>query len=300
MMDLRQLELFIAVAEEGSMSAGAKRSHLSQPALSQQMHILEQRLGEALFYRRSRGVELTVAGELLLGHARLLLAQADRLAHEFQERRDLEKGKVSFGVIPTIAPYVLPQWLAPFRKMHPGIQISIHEARTDELVAQLLGGQIEFAMMSDVPVSSLKRDAIAFAELFREPLWFVAPSHHPLSLRKEDPEPIEIEARELIHLSEGHCLAEQMLVICQVTEPNLGLQCGQIATALAMVAAGLGVTVIPQSAVSHIAYANVVSRAFRGKGVTRMIYLVRRKHGSLTPAAEKMIEAVMGLVGGFL
>lgn len=96
-MELRQLESFVAIVEEGSLSAASKRHHLSQPALSQQLQALEQELGETLLHRHPRGIEPTAAGELLLEHARVMLAQAERLQGEFQGRRELESGSFSLA-----------------------------------------------------------------------------------------------------------------------------------------------------------------------------------------------------------
>jgi len=238
-------------------------------------------------------VEATAAGDLLLSHARILIAHAERLADEFQARREMERGKVNFGVIPTIAPYLLPQLIGPFRKAHPGILISINEARTEQLISRVLSGQIEFAILSDLPDSDRNRDSFSLRELFCEPLLLAAPANHLLALRKDPPNPEEIQAAEFIHLSDGHCLAEQTLKVCKINDPNPGLQCDQIATALAMVSAGLGVTIVPKLASRHLGHANVVCRPFAGNGLSRTIHLLKRATSKLSPAAGKLIHALL-------
>lgn len=292
-MDLRQLQSFIAVIEEGSLSGASKRCHVSQPALSQQMLSLEEELGEPLLYRRPRGVEPTAAGELLLSHARVLLAQAERLRNEFQGRRELETGTLAFGIIPTIAPYLLPRLLGPFRKAHPGITVSIHEVRTDQLISELLSGEVEFAILSDVPGEERKRDSLQLRELFREPLLLAAPNSHPLALRKIPPGPGDVDPDELIHLSDGHCLAEQTRKIWESCKPSVGLECDQIATALAMVSAGMGVTIVPKLALSDVSHPNIVCRPFAGKGLHRSIQLMKCRRSKLTPAAEKLLASLI-------
>lgn len=258
-----------------------------------QILALEQELGESLFHRRPRGVEATAAGELLLSHARILLAQAARLGEEFQGRREMERGKVNFGVIPTIAPYLLPQLVGPFRRTHPGIMISIHEARTEQLIAKVVSGQIEFAILSDLPRAERKRESLSLRPLFREPLLLAAPANHPLALRKDPPRPEDIHSAEFIHLSDGHCLAEQTLKVCKIDEPDPGLQCDQIATALAMVSAGLGVTIVPKLASRNLGLADIVCRAFAGNGLHRAIHLMKRSNSKLTPAAAQLMQVLL-------
>lgn len=292
-MELRQLQSFVTVVEEGSLSAASKRCHISQPALSLQMRALEDALGESLLLRRPRGIEATAAGELLLSHARILLAQAERLRDEFRCRRDLEIGTVSFGIIPTIAPYLLPQLLGPFRKSHPGIRVSIHEARTNQLVSQIIAGEIEFAILSDLPVEERKRGSLQLDELFREPLLLAAPDSHPLAMRKNPPSAADVDPGELIHLSGGHCLTERTLKLCRIGMPNPGLQCDQLATALAMVSAGMGVTIVPKLASREIVRPNIVCRAFAGKGLHRVIHLMKRRNTQLTPAAQTLLATLV-------
>lgn len=289
-MELRHLQSFVSVVERGSLSAASKRLHISQPALSQQVQALEQEFGEPLLHRRPRGIEPTAAGELLLAHARALLAQAERLRSEFQGRRELEGGRASFGVIPTIAPYLLPQILGPFRKAHPGIVVSVDESRTAQLIPKVVAGEIEFAVLSDVPSAELKKGSLHLRELFREPLLLAAPSSHPLALRKKPPGPEDIDPGELIQLSGGHCLAERNLKIWHACKPDFRLQCDQIATALAMVSAGMGVAIVPELASRNIP-ANIVCRPFAGKGLERPINLMKRRATALAPAAEKLLAA---------
>jgi LysR family hydrogen peroxide-inducible transcriptional activator len=289
MMDLRRLETFVAVVEEGSLSAASRRCNLSQPALSQQMQALEEDLGEALLIRRPRGVEPTAAGELLLRHARVMLAQAATLRGDFAGRRELETGMVRFGIIPTIAPYLLPQVLAPFQRAHPGIMIAVEEARTPQLIERTVAGEIEFAILSDVTPAERKRGSLQMREMFRETLLLAAPAGHRLAVRADAPKPSELDADELIYLSDGHCLAEQMLRLCRIRPSNPRLQCDQLATALALVSSGLGVTVVPQLAARDHARGNVVFRAFAGDGLFRVISLMRRRGAKPSPAADRLL-----------
>lgn len=290
-MEIRHLQSFIAIVEEGSISAASRRCHVSQPALSQQLQALEEELGEALLHRRPRGVELTSAGELLLAHARAMLAQAERLREEFQERRELETGVLAFGIIPTLAPYLLPQFLGTFRKAHPGIAMTVSEDRTEQLVPKVASGELEFAILSGVEDESLRRGSLQLRELFREPLLLATPHSHPLALRKTLPRQSDVSPGELIHLCNGHCLAERTHKIWRGGNP--GLLCDQISTAVAMVSAGLGVTIVPKLASRDITRPDVVCRPFAGKGLHRVVHLLKRKTGRLSPAAERLMSHLL-------
>lgn len=289
-MEFRQLEIFIAVVDAGSLTAAALACHLSQPAITQQIRALEESVGEPLLVRRPRGVEPTSAGIEFAAHARSLLAGRDRVKEVFSGRGKLQAGRIAFGIIPTIAPYLLPQWLGPFRERYPGIRIEISEARTSGLVSALAEGKIDFAILSDVPEAERKKSGLSFRELFREPLWLAAPEKHPLVLRKQAPEPADIPASELIHLKGGHCLAERTLRLCRIREPDPGLQCEQLGTALAMVAAGLGVTVVPQLATRGRRLDGVVLRPFAGAGIHRVIALLKRRGSSETAAVTALLS----------
>ncbi|GAB4172183.1 MAG: hypothetical protein Fur0032_11580 [Terrimicrobiaceae bacterium] len=231
-----------------------------------------------------------MAGQLLLGHARNLLAQAERLRAEFQGRRELEGGRAAFGVIPTIAPYLLPQILGPFRKAHPGIIVAIDESRTAQLIPKVASGEVEFAVVSDVAAADLRKRSLHLREVFREPLLLATHRSHPLALRKQPPGPEDIDAAEMIQLNGGHCLAERNLKIWHACKQDFHLQCDQIATALAMVSSGMGVTIVPQLAAGKVPE-DVVCRPFSGKGLERPINLLKRRAAKLTPPAEKLLAA---------
>ncbi|WP_367870526.1 LysR family transcriptional regulator [Luteolibacter sp. Populi] len=289
-MEFRQLEILASVADCGSLTAAAKRCNLSQPAISQQIQALEEEIGEPLLIRRARGVDLTAAGRTVLDYAGRLFAERDKLRDAFTDRRELRHGRVAFGIIPTIAPYLLPQWLGPFRERYPGISIAISESRTQELITLLVEGRIEFAILSDVPEHDRQKWSLKVKELFREPLLLAAPAKHPLALRKAPPTPADLNATELIHLKGGHCLSDRTLRLCKIREPDPGLQCDQLGTALSMVASGLGVTVVPKLATRNRAMDGIVLRPFSGKGMYRLIALMKRRDAKDTPAAAELLK----------
>jgi LysR family hydrogen peroxide-inducible transcriptional activator len=293
-MEIRQLELLRCILEEGSLTAAARRCHLSQPALSQQIQALEADIGEPLLVRKPRGVEATAAGNLLMTHASKILEEAERVRDAFSGRSGLLSGGISFGIIPTLAPYLLPRWIGPFRQRFPTINLSITEARTVDLISHVSSGTIEFAILADVPEMELKRSSLTLKELFREPLLLAAPQDHPLAVRKQPPTPSDLDPAELIHLQGGHCLADRTLRICKIRDPNPGLRCDQVATALAMVAAGLGVSVVPKLATRDVT-SSIAFRRFAGEGLHRAISLMRKRSTRNSPAAEELLKSFVSL-----
>lgn len=289
-MDLRKLEIFVRVVEAGSLTAGAKKCRVSQPAASQQIQSLEEEVGESLLIRSRRGVEPTAAGQAVFKHGKALLASSERLKNMFVQRRKLQSGSVSFGLIPTIAPYLMPQWIGPFRAEFPGVSIAVSESQTEHLYKQLAEGDIEFAVLSDVSVKERDKWGLSVRELFKEPLLLATPEDHPLATRMDEPRVSDIKPEELIYLKEGHCLAERTLRLCKIHETNPNLECDQIATALAMVASGLGVSVVPQLATKGSKIEGVVTRKFSGGGLFRSINLVKRRGHRESPAAKELLK----------
>jgi len=294
-MDLRQLEYVVSILQEGSITLAAKKCHTSQPSLSQQLRLLEEELGEPLAQRKPRGVEPTAAGKLLLEHALPLLEAAERLRARFSMRREIHEGRMSFGVIPTIAPYLLPQILGPFRKSFPQMDVQIREARTTGLIQMVVDGTIEFAILSDVTPQDLKKWSLHLRELFRESLLLASPQGHELATSKHPPRPEDLQPETLIHLSDGHCLTDRMLKICRLEKLDSRLECDQLETALAMVGAGMGITVVPELAVSSRGASLVNLRRFQDPAPERTICLLKKRGIPLSKPAEELLHLIKKL-----
>ena len=157
----------------------------------------------------------------------------------------------------------------------------------------VISGEIEFAILSGASAEDRRKATLQLRELFREPLLLAAPVGHPLTVKKNLPHPEEIDPSELIHLSEGHCLADRTRRIWRGCKQDYRLQCDQISTALAMVSAGMGVTIVPKLASRAIPHGNIVCRAFAGKGMERPVHLLKLRRSRLTPAAEKLIGSLV-------
>src|SRR2546430_2909698 len=242
-MEIHQLRYFVAVAEEGSFSNAAEREHVSQPSLSQQIHKLEEELNQQLFDRLPRSVVLTEAGTALLVYARQILSgiaegrQAVKaLEHEVAE-------KLSVGAIPSIALYVLPRLIGSFQRSYPKVTFELFEDTTDKMAQQLEDGTLDLVIAS----GSDEIPNLARHSLGREPLLMLLPEKHRLARRKSI-KWSELASEKVLLLHEQHSLAipGPPLPAANHLKPELVLQGAQLVTIAAMVAAGLGVTVIPQ------------------------------------------------------
>ena len=294
-MDLRQLEYFTAIVREGSLTEAAKRCRVAQPSLSQQLKALEDELGETLVHRKPRGVEPTAAGRILLDHADRVLGEARSLRERFERRRETQEGSVIFGMIPTIAPYLLPRVLGPFREGFPKIDVQVREARTSGLIRQVVDGQIEFAILSDVTPQDRKKWSLHVRELFREPLLLAVPDSHPFAGGGKAPKPEQLEPETLIHLRDGHCLTDRTLKVCRLERLDPRLECDQLETALAMVAAGMGTAVVPELAVRARPPHGLEFCRFHDPAPERTISLMKRRAIPLSKAAEELVELIKNL-----
>jgi len=294
-MDLRQLEYFVEIVKEGSVTAAAKRCRVTQPTLSQQLAALEEELGEPLVYRRPRGIAPTAAGHLLLERATTLLRKAQELKNLFEKRRETQQGRVVFGVIPTLAPYLLPKFLGPFKKAFPKVDVQVCEAKTERLIAQVVDGTLGFAIVSDVTPQDQKRWSLHVKELFREPLLLALPCDHALAVSQKSPKPEDIRDENIIHLQDGHCLTDRTLKVCRLSRLDPRFECDQLETALAMVAAGMGVAVVPQIAMASATRENIRLRTFARPMPERTISLMKRRSLVLSKPEEALIALVRGL-----
>jgi LysR family transcriptional regulator, hydrogen peroxide-inducible genes activator len=270
-MELHQLRYFCAVARAGNFTRAAANEHVSQPSLSQQILKLEAELGARLFDRLGRKVRLTSFGETFLPRAEAILQQMGEAKQEIEEMAGVERGRVVVGVIPTIAPYFLPERLASFSRHFPTIQVNVVEEITPVLLERLQEASIDMALLA-LPGPG---DPFVCQELCREPLYLVVPREHRLA-RRPSASLEEVEDDSFLLLKEGHCFRENTLSACGRArlQPNVVFESGQFATILAMVAAGTGVSVVPEMAVERRAGCAFVpladANAIRRVGVVQL------------------------------
>jgi len=244
-MEMRQLRYFLALSETGSFSRAAELCHVAQPSLSQQIQRLEQELECLLFDRLPRGAVLTEAGHKFLVPARNIIETAEQAALTIKAGKNEVAGRLSVGVIPTMAPYFLPSLLPGFVKRYPLVALTVHEHVTERLIDLLASGSLDIAVTS-LPVRHTLLHAEQIAE---EELLIAAGKKHRFAGRKSVRWQ-DIAEDNFLVLHEMHCLAEQTLNFCrqQGTDPRVVMRGEQLSTIMQLVANDMGVSLVPRMA----------------------------------------------------
>ncbi len=289
-----QLRAFLAVSEHLHFREAASALRMSQPALSGAVAALEDALGTQLLERTTRKVLLTPAGERVARRAAAVMAELDRLEEEAAAERGPLSGPLRFGVIPTVAPYLLPTVLPDLRREFPLMELAVREEQTAHCVAELIGGRIDVAVLA-LPVTT---QGLVELPLYEEDFLLAAPSGYEVD------EPLARDALgdfEMLLLNEGHCLRDQALEVCR--EAGARAAAATYATSLTtlvqLVAGGLGVTLLPESAVPAEGGREGMSvRRFRDPAPHRSIGLVHRSTSPRAPEFELLAKVVREAVRG--
>src|ERR1700732_1529730 len=285
---LRQLRYFDALACHVHFGRAAEACAISQPALSMQIKELEQALGGVLLERSARQVALTKFGEEAAHRVRDILCLVDELGDFARASRERLVGRLRIGMIPTIAPYLLPTVIGNLTRMHPELDIHVRETLTPKLIQELAEGRLDTAIVA-LPVSEPSFVEVA---LFSEHFLLVRPGED-----EGTPVPSSRTLREmrLLLLEEGHCFRDQALSFCnmQSSPPREVLDASSLSTLVQMVGAGIGVTLIPEMAVAvETRSAPVTVSRFKNPQPSRTIGMVWRKTSPLARQLQQISEAV--------
>jgi LysR family hydrogen peroxide-inducible transcriptional activator len=285
-MELHQLRYFVSVAKLANFSRAAKRCHVSQPSLSQQIQKLERRLGQKLLDRLGKRTVLTEAGKLLFDRAVAILAAVEDAEREVRDF-DQEKGHLKIGAIPTIAPYLLPDLIRQFSKRYRSVDLILHEDLTEHLLAAAVSGDLDMAILA-LPVAE---ERLHKEVLFSEPLLLALPQGHRLC-RKARITLADVREERFIVLDEMHCLGEQILQICRAEGcQRLVCRSAQLSTVLALVALGQGVSLVPRMARPPDGRAGpVVFRKLSDNVPTRTVVAVWHKDRYHGKAGQRFLE----------
>lgn len=278
-ISLRQLQYIVAVAEQRSFRRAAELCHVSQPSLSEQVAQAEDLLGVRLFERGQRGVVVTPAGKALAEEAHAICRRVEAFVDSARRFADPFAGRLRIGVIPTVAPYLLPDLAPELRKRYPKLTLLWMEEKTSVLVERLARGDLDAVILAleadigDLDTIVLGEDAFVFA---------AAPSH-PLA---DSPKPIKtdsLDGESVLLLDEGHCFRKQVLSFCSRTgSEEAGYRATSLATLVQMAAGGVGVTLLPSLALSVENRNGVLHvRSFAGKAPSRTLALCWRKTSGL-------------------
>lgn len=294
-MELHQLEYLLAIAEEASFSRAARRLGVAQPSLSQQVRKLEDELGHRLLDRLPKGVVATEAGRQLLEHARRVLAEIADARRRIGDTPGHVTGALSVGAIPTIAPFLLPGVLRRFSTRWPDVKLDVVEDVTARLIGMLERGELDVAVLSsaDMP-PTVHGERVA-----AEPLRLMLPAAHPLARRKAVPWSA-VEGERLLVLQEMHCLAGQVTRFCELqsrARPAVFMRGAQLSTIAAMVAAGLGVSVVPEMMCRAARWDGCAFRPIAGESPTRDLCVAWSLLRYRTNAARAFDELVRKTLG---
>lgn len=283
MITLRQLRYFNALARQGHFGRAAEACAISQPALSMQIKDLEDALGGVLLERSPRQVALTTFGEEAAPRVRDILRLVDELEDLARASRDRLAGRLRIGMIPTIAPYLLPEVIGNLTRMHPELDIHVRETLTPKLIEELADGRLDTAIVA-LPVSEPSLVEVA---LFSEHFLLVRPGEDE---GKPVPSSKMLRTMRLLLLEEGHCFRDQALSFCnmQSSPPREVLDASSLSTLVQMVSAGIGVTLIPEMAVAvETRSASVSVTRFKNPQPSRTIGMVWRK---TSPLARQLLQ----------
>src|ERR1700722_3772022 len=282
---LRQLRYFEALTRHGHFGRAATACAISQPALSEQIKELEGLLGAALFERGvgARKVRITSFGENFAPRVRDLLRSADELEGYARASRDRPLGRLRIGVIPTIAPYLLPKIIHGLTRAYADLDINVRETVTPKLIQELADGRLDTAIVA-LPISEPSLTEVA---LFSEEFLLVRP-------RDFDGEPAPdlkmLREMRLLLLEEGHCFRDQALSFCGMhsARPREMLDASSLSTLVQMVSAGIGVTLIPEMAVAvETRSASVSIARFKSEKPSRTIGMIWRK---TSPSVTQLLQ----------
>jgi LysR family hydrogen peroxide-inducible transcriptional activator len=286
---LRQLQYVVAVADERSFRRAAERCHVSQPSLSVQIAAVEDALGVTLF-ERARRVLVTAAGRDVVERARRLLVAADDLVQAGRRAGDLLGGTLRAGVIPTLAPYLLPALAPVLRARFPRLTLIWREDKTQGLAAALEAGELEAALLALEGVAG----AVEHEIVAEDPFVLAVPAGHPLARSAAPAGPAELRGAEVLLLDEGHCFRDQALEVCAAARARPGAyHATSLMTLVQLVASGAGLTLLPAIAVATEARrARLRVRPIQSARARRTVALVWRKGSPLAPALRQIARAM--------
>jgi LysR family transcriptional regulator, hydrogen peroxide-inducible genes activator len=247
-MEFHQLRYVCAIADTGNFSRAAERCQITQPSLSQQVRKLEEELGTKLFDRLGRSIRLTEAGRAFIPRARTILEQMEAARTSAADQNTDFRGTVAVGVIPTVAPYLIPSYAASFAKKYPAAKLRIVEDTTAVLVEGLRDLSIDVAILA-LP---LRHKDLELFRIRTEPLFAALSSNHPRASAKSLALK-NLRGESFVMLRDGHCFRDLSLDTCTRARftPQIAFESGQFSSVLGMVAAGVGVSLIPEMAIDR-------------------------------------------------
>jgi LysR family hydrogen peroxide-inducible transcriptional activator len=272
---LKQLKYFIALSETLNFTQAAERCFVGQSTLSTGLKELEDTLGVQLVERDRQKVSLTPVGFEVLERARSILSSGEDLLDYIQESAGVTKGYVRLGVIPTIAPFVLPKLLPLLRKTYPELKVLLREDLTQHLLHKVRNYELDFALIA-LPFDT---NGLLVKEIFDDEFWLIGPVNHP-ALKNPDVRMTHQMTDQILLLEEGHCLRDHTLMACKKTEINQehGAEATSLLTLVQMVESEIGLALLPEMAIKAgiLKHTNLIARPLLPPSPRRKIALIAR------------------------
>ena len=294
-LSTRQLRAFLALAEHRNFTRAAQTSHLSQPAFSALIRTLEDAVGTRLFDRDTRSVQLTPEGQLFEGSARRLLDDMGSAMNDLADHVERRKGRVRVAALPSLAAGWLPAVFAEFMQAWPGIRIDLDDALSDACIALVRSGQADFALAASGAGGTAGSDLRA-RKLCSDRFHLVCRADHPLA-REARLTVKKIAPYPFIQMARNSSVRQALDVALHPQRLNAVFEVEHLATVMGLVEAGLGVSVVPALTLFHFQRETLVTRPLPVAGLTRTLYLVQRREGSLSVAAQTLHDLIVQRLG---
>lgn len=289
-MNLRDLEYICAVAKTGHFGQAARLCHVSQPTLSGQIKKLEDYLGVTIFERARSGAMVTEAGREVIALAKGILSDANQIKSLANSYKDPFSGKISLGIIPTLAPSIIPHFVPALSKTFSQLSVSYEEDQTTRLVERLIKGELDLALLATPP----EDDSLCHIDLFDEPFFLAIPKGHELE-QHDSVNLSDIDMSELMLLNEGHCLRNQVLEICNTNTAaasQQALNASSLETLIRLTAAKKAMTLIPTLALGNIENSGLHICKLNDSNAFRTVNLTYRR----SLPRDKIIKALAGII----
>ena len=291
-MTLTQLSYVIAVDKHKNFGQAAQECGVTQPTLSMQIQKLEEELNVALFDRSHQPVQTTKIGKTLIAQARMVMNESQKFLDLAYEDQGKVSGEVSLGIIPTLAPYLLPIFLKKFSQKHPQLQINIEEIQTHEILARLKNNSLDIAIL----VTPIEDEKLVSTPLFYEPFLVYTSEKSPL-YGKSKISQAELSANDMWMLTEGHCFREQTLAVCKNRKKtsddqrNIKFESGSLETLRRMVDQENGFTLLPFLAADEIGSSKKI-KEFSNPIPTREVSLIHSPFFRRDTLKNSLIETI--------
>ena len=292
-MNLQQLTYLVALDTHRQFGLAAERSFVSQPALSVQIQKLEEELGVLLFDRTQRGAEPTALGVKVIAQARQVLREAQQLRELVQVEKGEVVGDLRLGVIPTLAPYLVPRFLMGLTTAYPDLRVHIEELRSEEIMQKLKDHRLDIGLL----VTPLDDRQLHELPLFDEPFLLLASENHPLAAQTTV-QPADLQQPGLWLMQQGHCFRNQVLNLCGPASPTgvVTYESGSIETLKELVRRNDGYTLVPELAVLDEVETNPLLKRFVAPEPVREVSLVVHHGFVRTPLLTALRTLILASV----